>query len=48
MNMNFLLLNADKTELLVIRPHKFRHLDKNLKVNMYGCKKKNVGFLILV
>ena len=35
--MNVLLLNVDKTELLVIGPAKYRHLYENLSVNIDGC-----------
>ncbi|KAF7647277.1 hypothetical protein LDENG_00174860 [Lucifuga dentata] len=34
MNINFLLLNANKTELLVDRPAKYGHLFENLSVNI--------------
>ncbi|KAF7643210.1 hypothetical protein LDENG_00243470, partial [Lucifuga dentata] len=37
MNINFLLLNADKTELLVVRPAKHGHLFENLSVNIDSC-----------
>ncbi|KAF7654004.1 hypothetical protein LDENG_00075870, partial [Lucifuga dentata] len=37
MNINFLLLNADKTELLVVRPAKHGHLFENLSVNIDDC-----------
>ncbi|KAF7640529.1 hypothetical protein LDENG_00045150, partial [Lucifuga dentata] len=37
MNINFLLLNADKTELFVVRPAKHGHLFENLSVNIDDC-----------
>lgn len=36
MGMNFPLLNADKVELLVLRPAKYGHLYENLTVNIDG------------
>ena len=35
--MNFLLLNADKTELLVVGPAKYEHQYENLSVNIDDC-----------
>ena len=37
MGKNFLLLNSDKTELLVVRPAKYEHMHDNLTVNIDGC-----------
>lgn len=36
-NLNFLLLNADKTELMVVGPADYRHQCKNPSINIDGC-----------
>ena len=37
MAANFLLLNSDTTEMLVLGPKKQRDLLLNLKINLNGC-----------
>lgn len=38
LSVNFLLLNADKTELLIIKSSKHKHIFENLTITLDGCK----------
>lgn len=37
MKTKFLLLNADKTEILFVEPIKYRHLYEEMSINIDGC-----------
>lgn len=51
LSVNFLLLNADKTELLIIKSSKHKHIFENLTITLDGCKisqsptDKNLGVI---